>query len=147
MKNWVKYILLLFLVFLLVLIRAYESELFYDPLIEYFKNNYLYSKMPEVDTWHLMIDTLFRYALNSLVSLAIIYVAFQNTRHVKFAGFFLMVAFLILMFVFVYLLRGKFEEGYLFPFYIRRFLIHPMFLLLLFPAFYFLKLRRQQYLK
>ena len=147
MKNWVKYILLLVLVSLLVLIRAYESELFYDPLIEYFKNNYLYSEMPEVDTWRLMTGILFRYALNSLVSLAIIYVAFQNIRHVKFTGFFMMVSFLILMFVFVYLLRGKFEEGYLFPFYIRRFLIHPMFLLILFPSFYFLKLRRRQYLK
>ncbi|MBL4568506.1 MAG: exosortase F system-associated protein, partial [Flavobacteriaceae bacterium] len=88
---------------------------------------------------------LYRYVLNSLISLAIIYVAFKNIKHVKFAGFFLMLAFMILIFVFVYLLREKFEAGYLFPFYIRRFLIHPMFLLLLLPAFYYQTLRRREY--
>lgn len=127
---------------MLFAIRAFEGDLFYDPLITYFQNDYLYSSMPEVNIWKLVIDVLFRYTLNSLITLAIIYVAFDKKRYVKFAGFFMMLAFIILIVVFVFLLKNEFESGYLFPFYVRRFLIHPLFLILLFPAFYYMKLNK-----
>ncbi|WP_347174221.1 exosortase F system-associated membrane protein [Polaribacter uvawellassae] len=142
MKKAYKYISIVILVTLLFLIRAFENDLFYDPLIVYFQNDYLYSSMPEVNTWKLVVDLLFRYTLNSLITLGIIYVVFNKKRLVKFAGFFLMLAFLVLIVVFVFLLKGEFKQGYLFPFYIRRFLIHPLFLLVLFPAFYYMKLNK-----
>ncbi|QOD59543.1 exosortase F system-associated protein [Polaribacter haliotis] len=140
MNKYIKIILTSILVLVLFVIRAFSAELFYDPLIEYFKNDYLYTKMPEIDIWHLMIDMLFRYILNSLVTLGIIWVLFQRKDYLKFTGFFLMAAFMVLIVVFVLLLRDQFENGYLLPFYIRRFIIHPLFLLLLLPAFYFQKL-------
>ena len=138
------YILIFLLVSLLFAIRAFESDLFYDPLIHYFQNDYLYTKIPSIDVWKLVVDVLFRYVLNSLITLAIIKVAFKQKKFVKFAGFFLMLAFIILIVVYVFLLRNQFESGYLFPFYIRRFLIHPLFLLLLFPAFYYQKLNKNK---
>lgn len=144
MKTWSRYIALVVLVSLLILVRVFEASLFYDPLIEYFQNSYLYTKMPQVDTWRLIKSLFFRYSLNSILSLAIIYVSFKSIKLVKFAGFFMMVAFMILILIFVYLLRFEFSDGYLFPFYIRRFLIHPIFLLLLFPAFYFQILKRNR---
>ncbi|QTD36811.1 exosortase F system-associated protein [Polaribacter batillariae] len=140
MNKYIKIVLLVILVFLLFVIRAFSAELFYDPLIEYFKNDYLYIKMPQINIWHLMIDMLFRYILNSLVTLAIIWVLFERKDYLKFTGFFLMTAFIVLIVPFVLLLRDQFENGYLLPFYIRRFIIHPLFLLLLLPAFYFQKL-------
>ena len=127
---------------MLFLIRAFEGDLFYDPLIEYFQNDYLYTSMPEIKIGKLVIDVLFRYALNSFITLGIIYVVFHKKSYVKFAGFFLVLAFLILLVIFVFLLKDEFREGYLLPFYIRRFLIHPLFLLVLFPAFYYMKLHK-----
>lgn len=144
MSKSVKFILIFLLVSLLFVIRAFESDLFYDPLIVYFQNDYLYTKMPEINTWKLVIDTLLRYILNSLITIGIIQVAFEKKRFVKFAGFFLMLAFIILIVIYVFLLRNQFESGYLFPFYIRRFLIHPLFLLLLLPAFYYHKLNKNK---
>lgn len=143
MNKKVRYILIFLLVSLLFVIRALESDLFYDPLIVYFQNDYLYSKMPEVNTWKLVVDILFRYTLNSLITLGIIQLVFVRKRFVKFAGFFLMLAFMLLIVVFVFLVRNEFEDGYLFPFYVRRFLIHPLFLLLLLPAFYYQKLNKK----
>ncbi|QTE21715.1 exosortase F system-associated membrane protein [Polaribacter cellanae] len=140
MNKYIKIILTLILVFLLFVIRAFSAKLFYDPLIEYFKNDYLYTKMPEIDIWHLMVDMLFRYILNSIITLGIIWVLFERKDYLKFTGFFLMTAFMVLIVIFVLLLRNQFENGYLLPFYIRRFIIHPLFLLLLLPAFYFQKL-------
>jgi exosortase F-associated protein len=101
--------------------------------------------MPEVNTWKLVVDILYRYTLNSLITIGIIQLAFDKKRFVKFAGFFLMLAFMILIFVFVFLVRNEFESGYLFPFYVRRFLIHPLFLLLLLPAFYYQKLNKNKF--
>ena len=144
MKKAIKYIILLLLFSLLVCVRAFEKELFYDPLIEYFQNNYLYSKIPEINTWSLVVDMLFRYTINTLISLAIIYLIFKNEKGIKFAGFFYMLAFMILIVVFVFLLRDEFKSGYLFPFYVRRFIIHPLFLLLLLPAFYYQKLNKNK---
>ena len=144
MKKGLKYFLLLVLVSMLFLIRAFEDVLFYDPLIKYFQNDYLYKGMPELNTWRLVIDILFRYSLNSLITLGIIYVAFNKKSFVKFTGFFLMLAFVILLFIFVFLLKEDFKHSYLLPFYIRRFLIHPLFLLVLFPAFYYMKLNNQK---
>jgi exosortase F-associated protein len=143
MKRPIRILLIVILLFLLFLIRAYEVDLFYDPLIVYFQNDYLYKTMPEIDTWHLIVDMLFRYTLNSLITIGIIFLVFKRKRHVKFTGSLLMIAFMILIFVFVLQLRDNFESGYLFPFYVRRFIIQPLFLLLLLPAFYYQKLRNR----
>ena len=145
MNKRLKYILIFLLISLLFVIRAFESDLFYDPLIVYFQNDYLYTKMPEINTWKLVVDVLYRYTLNSLITIGIIQLVFDKKRFVKFAGFFLMLAFMILIFVFVFLVRNEFENGYLFPFYVRRFLIHPLFLLLLLPAFYYQKLNKNKF--
>lgn len=133
-------IIIIFILFgLLFLVRAYEMDLFYDPLILYFQNDYLYKTIPEINNWHLAVDMLFRYSINSLVTLGIIYMIFRKKKYVKFAGFTMMTAFMIMIVVFSVLLRTKFESGYLFPFYIRRFIVHPLFLLILLPAFYYHK--------
>jgi exosortase F-associated protein len=137
MNKFVKYIIIFVLVCFLFLIRAFEERLFYDPLIVYFQNDYLYAKIPDINLWKLVVDLLFRYTLNSLITLGIIYLAFNRKRYVKFSGFFLMSAFIVLLLIFVFLVRSEFQHGYLFPFYIRRFIVHPLFLLILVPAFYY----------
>ena len=128
---------------LLFLVRAFEADLFYDPLIKYFQNDYLYTQIPTINRWQLVVDLLLRYSLNSLISLAVIYVLFKSKDYVKFAGFFLMFIFIILIIFFVILLRDNFENGYILPFYIRRFIIHPILLFLLLPAFYYQKLSKK----
>ena len=143
MNKYIKIILTTILFMLLFVIRAYDRQLFYDPLIEYFKNDYLYTYIYNIDVWRLIVNMLFRYTLNSLISLGIIWVLFERKDYLKFSGFFLMLMFMILIIVFVLLIRNDFESGYLFPFYIRRFIIHPLFLLLLLPAFYYQKLSKR----
>lgn len=144
MHKITRYILVFLLFISLILVRAFASTLFYDPLIDYFKNDYLYAKIPEINQWKLISNMFLRYSLNSVISLAIIWLVFQKKGLLKFSGFFLMVAFMLLSVVFVLLLKNNFETGYLFPFYIRRFIIHPVFLLLLLPVFYYQKLTKHK---
>ena len=143
MKKPVKIFLILILFLFLFLIRAFEAELFYDPLIVYFQNDYLYKSIPKIDEWKLVIDMLWRYVINSLITLGIIALIFKKKEYIKFSGFFLMLAFMLLIIVFSFLIKDGFKSGYLFPFYIRRFIIHPIFLFLLLPAFYYQKLKKK----
>lgn len=137
MKKALNIFAIVFLFLLLFLIRAFEETLFYDPLIVYFQNDYLYTSIPVIDKLHLIVDMLFRYTLNSLISLAIIYLIFRKKKIIKFSGFFLMTAFIILIVAFALATRNNLEDGYLLAFYLRRFIVHPMLLLILLPAFYY----------
>lgn len=137
MNKYIRYTLVFLMFVLLIVLRAVASKLFYDPLISYFKNDYLYAKLPEINNWKLIINMLFRYVANTLISLVVIWLLFQKQELLKFSVFFFLVAFIILITIFFFLLKNNFESGYLLPFYVRRFIIHPMFLLLLLPAFYY----------
>ena len=131
-------ILIIMVLFLaLVLVRAFQDDLFYDPFIEYFRNEYLYGTIPVFSGSKLLLHMTFRYGLNTLISLVIIYVAFQNKDFLIFSIKFYSVAFILLSITFFIILKGELADGYLFAFYVRRFLIHPLFVLILLPAFYY----------
>lgn len=125
-----------FLVVLLAIIRAFESSLFYDPLTDYFRGDYTANPLPGIDTTLLSLHLTFRYFLNSIISLGIIWIAFRKWGMVKFAAtlYLILFIFLIILFLSAY---SWFSEYKMLIFYIRRFIIHPIFLLLFLPAFYF----------
>ena len=139
MKKTIRIIIIVLLIVLLFLVRAFEDQLFYDPLNSYFQNDYLYKKIPQLDRWNLLLHLFYRYTINSLISLAIIYMVFRNKKIIKFSQLFFAISFLVLIVAFFFSLRNNLEGGYLFTFYIRRFLIQPLFLLILLPAFYYHK--------
>lgn len=138
-------ILIIMVLFLaLVLVRAFQDELFYDPFIEYFRNGYLYGTIPVFSGSKLLLHMIFRYGLNTLISLIIIYVAFQNKDFLIFSVKFYLIAFILLSITFFIILKGELADGYLFAFYVRRFLIHPLFVLILLPAFYYKQLTAKE---
>lgn len=129
-------------VIMLVLVRAYEDSLFYDPFLNYFKSDYNNLALPKINNFHLFIGLLFRYFLNTLFSLAIIYVLFKDLQGLKFASMMYVILFLILVIVFFCTLSFFDGDNKMFLFYIRRFLIQPIFLLLFLSAFYYQKQNR-----
>lgn len=134
--------LAILLIILLILIRAYEDSLFYDPFLDYFKSDYYNLPLPEINNLQLFISLLFRYFLNTSVSLAIIYVLFKDFDAIKFASFLYFVFFVILTIAFFFILLKNGETNKMGLFYIRRFLIQPIFLLLFLPAFYYQKQKK-----
>lgn len=144
MDKKYRILIILLLFFVLTLVRAFQHQLFYDPFIEYFKNDYLYDPMPAFSGSKLLVSLIFRYGINTLISLFIIYIAFENKSFVMFALKFYIIAFVILSITFFVILKGELTHGYLFAFYVRRFLIHPLFVLLLLPAFYYKQLTTRE---
>ena len=142
MSSFVKYILILVLIGLLVLIRVFENTLFYDPYLLFFKNDYLYMDYPRREVLKLTLFTSLRYVLNSLISLGIIFLFFRDKSIVKFSALVYIVAYMILVAIFLYFVINPRQQDYYLFFNFRRFLIQPVLLLLLLPAFYYYKLRR-----
>ena len=138
-NNWIVYSLVGFCLVALILIRLYESQLFYDPFLVYFKNDYLNLPFPEYDNFLLLSNLILRYFFNTFFSLAIIFLLFKDFQLTKFASFLYFFFFIILIFLFFGILSFFDEQSNFLLFYVRRFLIQPLFLVLFIPAFYFQK--------
>lgn len=132
------------LVLLLVLIRHFESLLFYDPLLEFYHSDYLMNRTPHFETLELLLNVFYRFFLNSLISLAIIYVAFLDKSILKFSFMLYVVLFLVAFPVLMFLILTIENHNFLALFYVRRFLIHPVFVIILLPAFYYYRLNMRQ---
>jgi len=134
-------LIILLSVLALAIIRGFEEVLFYDPFISYFKNDYLQIPWPDYNLFKLISHLVFRYFLNSLLSVLIIYHIFKDSIAAKFASILYFIIFIVLLVAFLLLLNLGTEAQNFWLFYLRRFLIHPVLLLLFLPAFYFQRLQ------
>ena len=141
MNNTAKYILLFALFGMLVLIRVFENELFYDPYLTFFQNDYLYIDSPRREVFKLSAFTSLRYWLNTVISLGILYVVFKDKSMIKFSTLIYLFSFVVLILIYLYFVVNPKQEHYYLFFNMRRFLIQPIILLVLLPAFYYYKLK------
>ncbi|WP_456312873.1 exosortase F system-associated membrane protein [Pseudomonas shirazensis] len=142
LENKSKIVIAVIVVLCFAIIRVYESQLFYDPFLAYFDSEFKNLPFPQVDVLKLFGGLLLRYFLNTILSLVLIYSLFQDSDIVKFSSF-LFVFFLVLLLGFFLSILAYFPDANWLLFYVRRFIIQPIFLLLFIPAFYY----QQQNLK
>lgn len=136
----------LFLIALCVLalgfIRGFESRLFYDPFLAYFRNDYLTLPWPEFEKVPFVGSLTFRYVLNSFFSLLVLHLLFKDSKLTKFSLWLYIILFVVLLGLLLSILYfGSEKQNFIF-FYVRRFLMQPLFVLLFIPAFYFQKLQK-----
>lgn len=139
LNNKVRVLQFIFLLGCLVLVRGLENQLFYDPFLLYFKGDYATLPLPAYDPQQLFMGLFFRYGLNAILSLGIIYVLFREVDMIKFTAILYVFFFLILIAAFYAVMYFYEQHNNLLLFYIRRFLIQPVFVLLFVPAFYYQK--------
>lgn len=144
MKLGYRILIIGVLVVFLALVRVFEEHLFYDPINEFYRSGYyMLNQLPQYKLPELLLNLSFRFWLNSLISLVILYVAFLDRNIVKFAAFLFFGLFFFGVAVYFYFLLNL-EHGHVMSlFYVRRFLIHPVFLLILLPAFYYYRLQKR----
>jgi len=142
LEHKLKIIITIIIVISFGIIRAFENQLFYDPFLVYFESDFKSKPFPEVDLLKLFGGLLFRYFLNTILSLLLIYSLFKDLEMMKFSAF-LYAFFLVLLFGLFFIILKFYSEGSWILFYVRRFIIQPIFVLLFIPAFYY----QQQNLK
>lgn len=139
MNKWIRIILIMVFVIGLILIRQFEAKLFYDPLLEFFKTDHSTQPLPEMDSGKLYANLVLRYLLNCVLSLLILWLAFRSKSILKLSAILFAGLFVLFFLAFVILVNTSAAGDHMALFYVRRFLIQPIFLLLLLPAFYFHK--------
>lgn len=118
------------------LIRSFETELFYDPFLKYFKDDFTNLSFPQFDSRKLFFGLFFRYFLNSILSLLLIYVLFKNQDILKFS-LFVYLFFLVILLGLFFIILEFFPNASWLLFYVRRFIIQPILVLLFIPGFYY----------
>jgi exosortase F-associated protein len=142
-NNKLKLTAVLFLISFLIAIRAFEDTLFYDPLRDYYKLNYNNLPLPKIDIIKLFFSLGFRFYLNSIISLGLLRLIFNDAKIIKFSIFLYSIFGIILMVSFFFVLLKFGETNKMNLFYIRRFIIQPIFIMLFIPAFYYQKKMKQ----
>ena len=137
MNKWLRYTIAAGLVFCLILVRGFETELFYDPFLAYFKSDFYHASFPNYDLGKIILHILFRYCLNLLLSVLIIGLLFWRKDYMKYTVFIWLGFLLIFLPLYIYFIETTFSLGGNYAFYVRRFLIHPVLLLILIPAFFY----------
>lgn len=135
-NNLGRIVLAVVVVLLLAMVRLFESEIFYDPLLAYFKSNYMQMPLPEINYQMLFLNIGFRYWINTILSLALLYIIFKDMGMVKFISILYVLFFIILVSILLFTLSYD-DPDKMLIFYIRRFLIQPIFILLFIPGFLF----------
>lgn len=142
MPKLTRYIFVGLLILVLMAIRGFEEYLFYDPYLKFFENDYLYIDNPRREVAKLVFFTSLRYLLNTLVSLGILYLIFNDKIMIKFSVVLYVIAYVLLLIPYLYFVINPKQEDYYLFFNVRRFLIQPIGVILLLPAFYYYKLNR-----
>lgn len=137
-KNKTSALLIIIAFVLLASIRAFESKIFYDPFIAFYKSEYFHKPLPVFDAFKLFLNLVFRYSLNSALSLFIIYKIFLDKEILKVVAYLYFFIGLVLIISFCIYVNIS-NSDYMILFYIRRFLIQPILLVLFIPAFFYQK--------
>ncbi|KAF2079540.1 exosortase F system-associated membrane protein [Flavobacterium sharifuzzamanii] len=135
-ENKLKIFVTIVVVIGFALIRTFESKLFYDPFLAYFNADFHSIPYPSVENFKLFAGLFFRYFLNSALSLLLIFILFQNRDIFKFS-LFVYSLLLVLFLMAFYIILEYFPNGSWLLFYVRRFLIQPILVLLFIPGFYY----------
>ncbi|MFD0931934.1 exosortase F system-associated protein [Psychroflexus salinarum] len=139
MNKFFRLAIISLFVFGLILVRYFEHELFSDPLLNFFSSEFSYSEAPELNILQVLRTTSWRFLINTILSLAIIWVTFPSSKIILFSIVFYAFAYTVLILLFWFFISDMKTENYLIIFYIRRFLIQPIFVIILLPAFYYQK--------
>ena len=137
--NLLKWILVAMAILGLIGVRFLEDQLFYDPFQAYFHLSNKHALFPDFNWVPLILNYLFRFGLNLVLSAAVIYLIFRNKQWTVQAIVLMLIVFAITFPIYLYCIHTEFEIGYLFSFYMRRFVIQPLILLLIIPLFYYRK--------
>ena len=113
--------------------------MFYDPFLGYFHEANKNIPFPGFVWGKLIAGYLFRFILNLGFSCLIIQCLFRNRQWTVQAALLITIIFAITFPIYLYCIYDRFDIGYLFSFYMRRFVIQPLALLLIVPMFYYRK--------
>jgi len=124
---------------LLVLWRYVHQHGLYDPLETYYSGSIRPSEYPKVQPILLLCSWGLLYYLNSMTSLAVLYLWYKDGASIRFIGLCYVVLGLLLLVGTIFTVQFFGPQLPNLVFQLRRFLVYPILLLLFFPALWYQK--------
>ena len=143
MPKILRYTLAAIVLLLIVSVRIFETKLFYDPLLTFFKDSNRV-ELPPFDDVKLYTNVFFRYMINLLLIVLFVKLIFWKQNYVKFTIIVGVLTLVILLPLYGFMLNNQLNFGEMIFFYVRRFLIQPMLLIILVPCFYYQEIRNKK---
>lgn len=137
MNKKLRYLLIFLLFVAFIVIRFFEHDWFYEVFMDFYKGNYYQKPVPDFSYYSTLGTISLRFLTHTLISLLILYLFFLKKSVLKFALFFYALAFVLLISALAFFIHDFQSDYYFATFYVRRFLIQPLFIILLLPAFYY----------
>ncbi len=109
LKNKYQLAIIGILVILLVCIRLFETKIFYDPFLDFFKTDFQNKELPDYESFKLFFNLLLRYFLNTAISIGILHVLFKDKNITKLSLVLFIFIFIVLITLFVIELNIKHE--------------------------------------
>ena len=138
-NKLLKYFLFVILVLGLIMVRVYQKDLFYDPLLYFFEQNNQPGYLLNLNIPKHLVSITFRYAINTTLSMGIIYLLFMKKSYLKASSIIFLLGWLIFLPLYYYFIHTRFNYSLMIGFYVRRFLIQPVMGIILTLAFFYLK--------
>lgn len=135
--KYLKWFFIIMGIFGLISVRILEDKIFYDPFLEYFHEANKNAQFPDFEWVNLILNYLFRFSLNLILSAIIVHFIFGNKQWTVQSVVLMLIVFAVTFIIYLYCIHTQFQVGYLFSFYMRRFVIQPLILLLIIPMFYY----------
>jgi exosortase F-associated protein len=130
-----KGVYIVLIVLALASVRLIGGRVFYDPLIAFFHiPDYQNYPLPEIEFWKFIGALVLRYAINSILTLSLVYIIFRKYDLVKLTTIIYALVFVVLVPLFLWWAWHAEPNQYRYLFYVRRILIHPILTLILIPA-------------
>jgi exosortase F-associated protein len=120
----------------LVIVYVFQSQLFYDPFINYLYNP-LKPEVPEHIGWKFILSKALRYLLNDGFALLVIWGLFKKKKYIRFAVLIFFIGFLVLLPIYLFLALNYYIETQSFLNHLHRLVLNPVLMMLLIPAFYY----------
>ena len=123
----------------LILVYIFQHYLdFYSVLFEFSAPHYIdYTTFHNVQPFPFIVNKVFRYLLNDLFSIAIIYGIFYEAKYARFAVYVMFFGLLVLLPLYITIFLSKPEGFSSMLSHLHRVVMNPVLMMLLIPAFFY----------
>jgi len=122
-----------------IILYVFQHELFYDPFKDYpipiDRNGHIF--LPPIETGKFILNKVFRYLLNDLCGILIVYGLFQRKEFIKLSFYIMLFGLIFILPIYFILVFNFFTQVFPFLNHIHRLVMNPVLMLIIIPAFYY----------
>lgn len=131
-----KIINILILLTCLITIKEFESSIFYDPLINFFKKKTLLNKLPCINLLNYILNDILRFIINIILCIGILYQIIKKKKNIFIFIILFITSFILIYPIHIFLIikQGDINKYRMLLFITKKFIKEPLLFIIVFPT-------------